>query len=197
MRRGDGDSATGRGGLRTADDQRPVRRDRAHGQWESGDSDWIESGRIPGRAMGVTASRRGTIGPAGARIPVPAALAGAVFAGRAGTMENRWLTQLFPLWFQAGPSAGVRVRGRCVALRRPAGFSPAGAGFPRDARRGGVVRGDFLQKPDEVVPAEVSTRFAEQHPNVRLRLLESGHELTDVMDRMWAEAAMFLGFQNL
>jgi hypothetical protein len=30
-----------------------------------------------------------------------------------------------------------------------------------------------------------------------LRLLESGHELTDVMDRMWAEAAMFLGFQNL
>jgi hypothetical protein len=31
---------------------------------------------------------------------------------------------------------------------------------------------------------------------VELRLLESGHELTDVLDQLWEETARFLGFQN-
>jgi pimeloyl-ACP methyl ester carboxylesterase len=47
---------------------------------------------------------------------------------------------------------------------------------------------------DPVVPAEVSREFAASHPNVTLRLLRSGHELTDVLDELWVEAARF---QNL
>ena len=50
---------------------------------------------------------------------------------------------------------------------------------------------------DEVVPAELSKAFAEGHPNVTLRLFDSGHELTDVLDQLWTETARFLGFQYL
>jgi len=49
---------------------------------------------------------------------------------------------------------------------------------------------------DETVPAEVSQDYAAHHANVLLRLVDSGHELTDQLDFMWAETAMFLGFQN-
>lgn len=50
---------------------------------------------------------------------------------------------------------------------------------------------------DSVVPPEVSTQFAARHHNARLRLFDSGHELTDVLDQIWSETAMFLGFQKL
>ncbi len=50
---------------------------------------------------------------------------------------------------------------------------------------------------DEVVPAEVSEQFALHHPNVRVCLVESGHELTDVLDKLWLETAAFLQFQIL
>jgi pimeloyl-ACP methyl ester carboxylesterase len=50
---------------------------------------------------------------------------------------------------------------------------------------------------DEVVPAALSKAFAEGHSNVRLRLVDSGHELTDVLDELWTETAAFLGFQSL
>jgi hypothetical protein len=49
---------------------------------------------------------------------------------------------------------------------------------------------------DDVVPAEVSERYAALHTNIDLRLVESGHELTDVLDQLWNETAMFLGFQK-
>ena len=49
---------------------------------------------------------------------------------------------------------------------------------------------------DTVVPADLSREFARRHSNVKLRLVESGHELTDVMDQLWTETAAFLGFQN-
>ena len=52
-------------------------------------------------------------------------------------------------------------------------------------------------RKDEVVPAALSKAFAEGHPNVRLRLLDSGHELTDVLEELWAETAGFLNFQSL
>ena len=45
---------------------------------------------------------------------------------------------------------------------------------------------------DDVVPVENSRRFAALHANVRLVEFESGHELTDVMERMWSEASGFL-----
>ena len=50
---------------------------------------------------------------------------------------------------------------------------------------------------DEVVPVEASKVFAEGRPNVTLRVLESGHELTDVVDQLWSETAAFLEFQSL
>ena len=49
---------------------------------------------------------------------------------------------------------------------------------------------------DDVVPVELSKVFAEGHKNVKLRVVESGHELTDVLDELWMETAAFLGFQS-
>jgi uncharacterized protein len=46
---------------------------------------------------------------------------------------------------------------------------------------------------DEVVPAAYSREFAEAHPgNVRLTLLNSGHELTDVLETIWTGTERFL-----
>jgi len=50
----------------------------------------------------------------------------------------------------------------------------------------------FHGRNDTVVPPEYAVRFAEQHPNARLRLLDSDHELTNVMDQMWMETEKFL-----
>ncbi len=46
---------------------------------------------------------------------------------------------------------------------------------------------------DDVVPAEVSRRYAAGHANVELRLVDSGHELTDVLEELWEQTATFLG----
>jgi pimeloyl-ACP methyl ester carboxylesterase len=50
----------------------------------------------------------------------------------------------------------------------------------------------FHGRRDSVVPAEYSVRFAERHPNARLRLLDSDHELGNVLDEMWMETERFL-----
>ena len=49
---------------------------------------------------------------------------------------------------------------------------------------------------DDVVPVDASQSFARSHPNVELVVIESGHELTDSLDRLWSETARFLGFQK-
>jgi hypothetical protein len=46
---------------------------------------------------------------------------------------------------------------------------------------------------DDVVPAAISSAYAARHPGVRLVLLESGHELTDVLEPMWAQVSYYLG----
>lgn len=51
----------------------------------------------------------------------------------------------------------------------------------------------FHGRRDPVVPAGISEAYAAGHPNVTLRLLDSGHELTDVLDVMWPQVARFLG----
>ena len=58
-----------------------------------------------------------------------------------------------------------------------------------DARQPALI---FHGTKDDVVPAEVSLRFAAGHPNAQVHLLESGHELTDVLDAMWARTQEFL-----
>jgi uncharacterized protein len=50
----------------------------------------------------------------------------------------------------------------------------------------------FQGRNDTVVPPEYSVRFAERHSNARLRLLDSDHELSDVLDEMWMETEEFL-----
>jgi len=42
---------------------------------------------------------------------------------------------------------------------------------------------------DPVVPYRASVEFATRHPNARLELFDSGHELTDVVDRIWTICA--------
>ncbi len=45
---------------------------------------------------------------------------------------------------------------------------------------------------DSVVPAAISTGYAAKHPNVTLRLIQSEHELTDVLDPLWDRVREFL-----
>ena len=45
---------------------------------------------------------------------------------------------------------------------------------------------------DPVVPSAISTAYADRHSNVKLILMESGHELTDVLDPMWWQISDFL-----
>jgi uncharacterized protein len=45
---------------------------------------------------------------------------------------------------------------------------------------------------DDVVPAAFSQWYAERHPNVSLELVDSGHELTDVLPVLWEKTRSFL-----
>jgi len=46
---------------------------------------------------------------------------------------------------------------------------------------------------DSVVPPSASEEFARRGVGRRLVLYDAGHELTDVMDELWTEAAAFIG----
>ena len=50
----------------------------------------------------------------------------------------------------------------------------------------------FHGDSDPLVPVAQSVKFAAAHPNVRLIRLASGHELTDVLDKIWDESERFL-----
>ena len=47
-------------------------------------------------------------------------------------------------------------------------------------------------RQDDIVPLSFSQSFVAQHPNAQLIEMDSGHELTDVMEQIWAEARDFL-----
>ena len=64
--------------------------------------------------------------------------------------------------------------------------------FPNAGQPGLILQGT----KDEVVPARFAAEFVGTRPNVRLVLLEAGHELTDVTSRLWAETASFLGIDG-
>jgi surfactin synthase thioesterase subunit len=51
----------------------------------------------------------------------------------------------------------------------------------------------FMGRQDETVAPAAVERWAAQNPNVHLRMLDSGHELTDQLETMWIESAAFLG----
>jgi hypothetical protein len=50
----------------------------------------------------------------------------------------------------------------------------------------------FHGQRDTVVPPEYALTFADRHPNARVRLLVSDHELANVLDEMWMETEAFL-----
>lgn len=60
--------------------------------------------------------------------------------------------------------------------------------YPEFAQPSLVLQG--LQ--DTVVPPVYAERFAARHRNATLRLLESDHDLVNVMDEMWRETEAFL-----
>ena len=49
----------------------------------------------------------------------------------------------------------------------------------------------FHGRLDDVVPFEYSEEFAARHSQVTLRIMDSGHELVDVLEDMWAEMRTF------
>ena len=50
----------------------------------------------------------------------------------------------------------------------------------------------FHGSDDSVVPAAYSEQYASNHPNVRLHILKSDHQLSDVTHLMWNEIVPFL-----
>jgi pimeloyl-ACP methyl ester carboxylesterase len=50
-------------------------------------------------------------------------------------------------------------------------------------------------RDDSVVPITSSYEFASARPNVAVLALRTGHEMTDVLDRIWQETARFLGIR--
>jgi pimeloyl-ACP methyl ester carboxylesterase len=46
----------------------------------------------------------------------------------------------------------------------------------------------FHGRNDDVVPVALSEEFARRNPQVDLRVVDSGHELLDVLEEMWTEA---------
>jgi len=50
----------------------------------------------------------------------------------------------------------------------------------------------FHGKHDSVVPAEFSVEFSRRHPRTELHLLESDHQLLNVLDDIWMESDPFL-----
>ncbi|HEY1338040.1 MAG TPA: YqiA/YcfP family alpha/beta fold hydrolase [Bryobacteraceae bacterium] len=50
----------------------------------------------------------------------------------------------------------------------------------------------FHGSKDDVVPARLSEAFAASRPNVRLEIVESGHELLNVLEEIGAEVERFL-----
>lgn len=51
----------------------------------------------------------------------------------------------------------------------------------------------FMGRRDETVSPSAVEKWAAQNANVRLRWLDSGHELVDQVETMWSESATFFG----
>jgi pimeloyl-ACP methyl ester carboxylesterase len=105
-------------------------------------------------------------------------------------MRERYSDQDWERWRQEG-SAPVFHYG--AGRERRLGFQ-----FMEDAVRY-PGEPEFLQPAlilhglrDNVVPAEISKAYASGRPHVDVVLLESGHELTDVLEPLWIRIARYL-----
>jgi uncharacterized protein len=54
----------------------------------------------------------------------------------------------------------------------------------------------FMGRQDQTVAPSAVERWAAQNPSVRLRWLNSGHELVDQLETIWIESAAFLGIDE-
>jgi pimeloyl-ACP methyl ester carboxylesterase len=54
----------------------------------------------------------------------------------------------------------------------------------------------FMGRRDDTVAPAAVERWAAQSPSVRLRWLDSGHELVDQLETMWSETAAFFGLAS-
>ena len=105
-----------------------------------------------------------------------------------------WMDQLGPeqvaAWRETGTirvfhyAAGRELPLRYQFLKDASRFEP----LP-DFRQPALI---FHGNHDPVVPVIYSSRFVEAHANARLVRLESGHELTDVLDAIWQPMQRFL-----
>jgi uncharacterized protein len=105
-----------------------------------------------------------------------------------------WMAQLGPeqlaTWRETG---AIRVFHYAAGRELPLGYE-----FLEDASHFEPFP-DFCQPAlifhgnhDPVVPVIYSSKFVEAHANARLVRLESGHELTDVLDAIWRRSQRFL-----
>ncbi len=61
-------------------------------------------------------------------------------------------------------------------------------GFPNFSQPALIFHGN----QDTSVPVEYSVEFVQTHPNAHLIRMNSGHELTDVLDKIWGQSSAFL-----
>jgi alpha-beta hydrolase superfamily lysophospholipase len=54
----------------------------------------------------------------------------------------------------------------------------------------------YQGRHDELVSADMVSRWAADRPHVTLRLVDDGHQLTASMDRIWEESRDFLGLRD-
>ena len=124
----------------------------------------------------------------------PAEIEKLVLLAPAFQFPRRWRERYSPedweRWQREG-SAPVFHYGQGRQVRLKYGFVEDAENFedePEFAQPALILHG----KRDNVVPASTSINYAARHPNIRLVLFESGHELTDVLEPMWLEVSSFL-----
>jgi len=109
---------------------------------------------------------------------------------------RRWRQRLGPEAF-----AAWRETGRLTVHHYGTGeAAEIGFGFIEDALRyHGEPEFDqpallFHGLRDDLCPYEVSVAYAARHPNVRVQLFDTGHEMTDVVEEMWKPLPRFFSF---
>lgn len=107
--------------------------------------------------------------------------------------RRRYSGEELARWKRDG-SVGVFHYGEGQEMRLGYGLMEDSAGYEEepDVRQPMLI---FHGVKDEVVPIGVSEQFAAGRGNVELRRMDSGHELTDVLEEMWAVVREELGWQ--
>jgi pimeloyl-ACP methyl ester carboxylesterase len=127
----------------------------------------------------------------------PGRLRGLVLLAPAFGMVERWRARLTTAEVAAWEREGLEVfhHGEQRKLRLDIGFlHDAGTHAPYPEVSARVPTLIIHGVNDDVVPVEVSRRFAMGRAHVELRELPSDHELTDVLEPVWSLVAAHLGW---